>query len=416
MFDTTGSLGRRPSQLARALCAAMALVTFASLTPARGDPADIFTISAPVIGAEAPKATPLADGDTSVSEQAGAFHYSYPITVPPGPFTNDPHYPYQGGPWANADVTTGYIGESCALNYQQTSYHNSPGPGGGPLWCAPDFSVCPASGHCANGRDCTAKNLSSQPTTVFAYRWMDIDGDGLVDVVASPVQGGLYDFQQGLGLSGFPAPVEPPLFGPFPPCPTTPFTADSSGPYTMCSGMYPWFVYKNHGNGNFGVQTAGAPRPDQIMYQPVPLETTTGDSSLTSSMVGKTQGMVDIDGDGYLDAVYRDQNDANVWLVFRNDHTGQFGPNWSAGTVPFRFPKAPGDMLNQNDVAPFASSPIVQTAGLVDLNGDGLPDQWAGSGTTANVELNDGVRFRRLPNGIGEVTSAVRPGADAVPD
>jgi hypothetical protein len=91
MFDTTGSLGRRASQLARALCAAMALVTFAALTPARGDPADIFMISAPVIGTEAPKATPLADGDTSVSEQTGAFQYSYPITVPPGRHGMQPH-------------------------------------------------------------------------------------------------------------------------------------------------------------------------------------------------------------------------------------------------------------------------------------------------------------------------------------
>ena len=91
MFDTTGSLGRRPSRLARVLCVVMALVTFASSIPAWGDPGDIFMISAPVIGAEAPKATPLADGDTSVSEQTGAFQYSYPITVPPGRHGMQPH-------------------------------------------------------------------------------------------------------------------------------------------------------------------------------------------------------------------------------------------------------------------------------------------------------------------------------------
>ena len=94
----------------------------------------------------------------------------------------------------------------------------------------------------------------------------------------------MYDFQRGLGVPGhIPAPAEPALFGTFPPCPSKSFTADPSGPYTMCNGMYPRFIYKNHGNGIFGVQTAGAPLPDQIKYQPVSLETTTGDSSLTSS-------------------------------------------------------------------------------------------------------------------------------------
>ena len=84
MLDITRTSDRRSNRSARALCAAMALVTFALLNTARGDPGDIFTTSAPVIGAEAPKAMPLAAGDASVSEQTGAFQYSYPIKAPPG--------------------------------------------------------------------------------------------------------------------------------------------------------------------------------------------------------------------------------------------------------------------------------------------------------------------------------------------
>jgi RHS repeat-associated protein len=330
------------------------------------------------------------------------------------PYSTDPNFPYQGGLWANSFGLGAYMDEGCALNYQQTSYRNAGVTGGpGPLWCTPDFSACPASGYCADGSDCTAKNGPPRPT-VFAYRWIDIDGDGVVDLVASPVQGGLisYNFQRGLGIGGFPAPTEPPLFGRFPPCPSTSFTADPSGPYTMCNGMYPWFIYKNHGNGVFGVQTAGAPLPDQIKYQPVPLETTAGDSSLTASVVGQTQGMFDVDGDRYIDAVYAHPSNPTLWQVFRNDHSGQFVS--SVGTSPFFFAKAAGDVLNQNNFAAFDSSALVQTGGLIDLNGDGLPDHWAGSGTTANVELNNGVQFR-LSNGIGELTSAVRPGNDAAP-
>jgi Salmonella virulence plasmid 65kDa B protein len=84
MFDITRSLRRRPNRSVHAFFAAMALATVASLAPAWGDPGDIFTISAPVIGTEAPKAAPLAGGDASVSEQTGAFQYSYPIKVPLG--------------------------------------------------------------------------------------------------------------------------------------------------------------------------------------------------------------------------------------------------------------------------------------------------------------------------------------------
>src|SRR6266481_9208579 len=117
------------------------------------------------------------------------------------------------------------MGEGCALNYQQTSYRNSTGAhSGGPLFCPPDFSACPAVGYCAGGSDCTGKANPSR-FTVLAYRWIDIDGDGLIDLVASPVQGGpiMYDFQRGLGIGGLTAPAEPALFGTFPPCPPTSF-------------------------------------------------------------------------------------------------------------------------------------------------------------------------------------------------
>jgi RHS repeat-associated protein len=350
-----------------------------------------------------------------------AGHFAPPLFIPlptvkwatpaTPPFIDDPSFPYQGGPWANSFRNPG--GEGCSLNYQQTSYQNSQG---GPLACAPDLSACPLSGHCANGTDCTPKNQSTSNPTILEYRWMDIDGDGRVDIVASPVQGGLvsYDFQQGLGaFSGHLAPPEPPLFGTFPPCPTTSFTADPSGPYTMCTGMYPWFIYKNHGNGRFGRQTVGAALPDQINYQPVPLEPTSGESSLNSTMVVETQGTFDIDGDGYVDAVYDPQpnNTPPAWHVFPNDRKGQFV---SSGGTAFSFPKATGDLLNQNNFASFDGMPLIQTVGMIDLNGDGLIDHWAGTGSTANVELNDGIQFRLNSFGIGELISAVRPGTDAV--
>jgi hypothetical protein len=73
---------RRPA--ARGLAAFLATVTLVQFSPVRGAPADIFSIPAPVIGADPPKAADVKDGDSSVSTQTGALTYSYPIQVPPG--------------------------------------------------------------------------------------------------------------------------------------------------------------------------------------------------------------------------------------------------------------------------------------------------------------------------------------------
>ena len=61
------------------------------LGPALGAPGDIFSIPAPVIGSDPPKASDITDGDASVSTQTGALQYSYPIQVPPGRNGMVPH-------------------------------------------------------------------------------------------------------------------------------------------------------------------------------------------------------------------------------------------------------------------------------------------------------------------------------------
>jgi hypothetical protein len=44
-------------------------------------------------------------------------------------------------------------------------------------------------------------------------------------------------------------------------------------PYSRCNGLYPWFIYKNRGGGVFDAQPV-------IKYQPVPLESDTGDAAI----------------------------------------------------------------------------------------------------------------------------------------
>lgn len=72
----------RRSARTRVLAAMLATTAFAQ--QATSAPADIFTIAAPVIGADAPKARDLKVGDASVATQTGALQYSYAIQVPPG--------------------------------------------------------------------------------------------------------------------------------------------------------------------------------------------------------------------------------------------------------------------------------------------------------------------------------------------
>ena len=75
---------RSRSAFIRGLAAFSAVAVIFTLRPAHSSPGDIFTIPAPVLGSDPPKATDLKTGDATVSTQTGALQYSYGITVPPG--------------------------------------------------------------------------------------------------------------------------------------------------------------------------------------------------------------------------------------------------------------------------------------------------------------------------------------------
>jgi len=325
---------------------------------------------------------------------------------------------YDGGAHAGENTSTG-TNERCALNYQRSGYRNSSPSFRGT--CPPSLQNCPnqlstnpEKGWCANSTksDCGTK-VNNQGDTHFAWRWMDMDGDQKPDLVGSPVTGGVvsYDLQWG-NLED--APQEPAIFGAFPPCPSTPYSADpgnwQSEPYTMCGGMFPWFVFKNHGNGVFGTARQGGsgatheswgPLPTEIIYQPIALETATGESSVTSRPVGQDQGTVDIDGDGFADAVRRD---ASSWKVYRNNGSGLFTP--LAGGAPFVFGTGTSSFLSRSNYAAAQNPATAGVEGLEDFNGDGLVDHWAGTGPMVNLRYNDGLTFQT------PAVSVDRPGPD----
>src|SRR5262245_33580192 len=79
------------SAVARGLAGLLAATTLLHVGSAYSSPGDIFSIPAPVIGAAAPKAAELRQGDVSVATQTGALSYAYPVPVPPGRNGMAPH-------------------------------------------------------------------------------------------------------------------------------------------------------------------------------------------------------------------------------------------------------------------------------------------------------------------------------------
>lgn len=334
--------------------------------------------------------------------------------------------PQDGGTTAEDDR-----GETCSLAGQVTAFWNSQGgsichnglPGGAA--CREATNLDDRTLYCdPNGRECPA--ASSVPVsehTYLHYRWLDADGDGLTDLVAA-VHGDVrtYDIEQGNYTISSPPQAEPLLFGLWPPCPNdierckdvspeciqaaygdlsqinacvedapaipcndlvkAPITGAplmiNRGPYTRCEGLYPWFIFKNLGQGQFDDPV--------IKYQPVPLESDQGDSSLgpTHGAISKYHAIMDFDGDGILDAIAKPrQSGSQLWWVWFGDGTGGFEP------TRHMFFARPDGVLSQSGIVPLAS--VGATEGLFDINADGYPDHWLQMGTgNANVWLNIG--------------------------
>ena len=315
--------------------------------------------------------------------------------------------------------------------------------------------------------------------TYLAYRWLDVTADGLPDLVAA-VHGNIdsYDIERGNlvdgtgdyrggepSMSGIPG-----LLG-WPSCPGvvdrckdlgrcmdgartctsgnlctvnysivngcltntaypikacfetlarpsgsgTPQVTPSRAPYTRCEGLYPWFIYKNLGAGAF----ASSPI---VKYQPIPLESDQGDSAVTGPGVSSQHhAILDFDGDGILDAVTHgkwttDIGSPDAYQVWLGDGTGGFG------TKRYVFPTRPqGAGHNDNAIsglAPTGQTTLDSSLGLLDINGDSLPDHWLALGApnfNANVAFHDGVQQRLAAATVdGEFTTPanVRPGND----
>ncbi len=192
----------------------------------------------------------------------------------------------------------------------------------------------------------------------------------------------------------------------------------SRTPYTRCEGMYPWLIYWNKGAGNFATAAT-------VKYQPVPLESEGGDSNVSGPGVVSPHHMIlDFDGDGDLDAVAHAKhipgagNNSSGWFVWLGDGLGGFS------TKRYFFPtRVNGGALEANSMSRYAQvsglSAIENTQGIIDMNGDGLPDHWllvATPSVHANITFNYGDRMHTVsatPSLAGELDTTIKPGNEA---
>lgn len=307
-------------------------------------------------------------------------------------------------PWKDGQRKT-LEEERCALNFQRTLRTNtSPDP---------------------------QQNCISPSGTYLAYRYLDMNADGLPDLVSAmhydqafyhPDEDedwvGPYSFpkSRGLGNGGGGRLATSGSTTTSSLITASAAPGDDRGGGVNCDnfehpplkaykprGDYVWDIHWNKGNGVF------ATAPDW-RFSPVPLESENGDSSLGSARGGYSTSLttiIDIDGDGYLDAVTRkgnadkklDFSDPDEWYVYKGDGTGGFPPRsvFKNGEInPYRFSVPFGAVMSHGVVGQgFAS--IDSYSGLMDVNGDGLPDLvQRDSATNVEVFINNGRGFESV--------------------
>ena len=213
-------------------------------------------------------------------------------------------------------------------------------------------------------------------SSYLAYRFIDIDGDGQVELVAA--------------LSYDPHGLRPAnafeLGLPQPSC--QPEVHDSSGflDGPPCKGglmplrapcddnMYVWYVYDNLG-GTFS-------QTPEVMMSPIPLAANTGDTAMGAgrlAFLNQDYGLSDLNGDGLVDAFTREANfggadnpDPDEWRVWFGTGDGFEGPHFWAVRNNTVLRQLVGNLTNPETLE--RRRAMAEFTALYDVNGDGLPD------------------------------------------
>ena len=170
-------------------------------------------------------------------------------------------------------------------------------------------------------------------------------------------------------------------------------------PLTAC-GTYPWEIYWNLGNGEFNMDEP------TLVFQPLPLESDFGDSSLGNSgrlgrLTSTDHAIIDLDGDGYLDGAIRSTSNPNVWTVFRGDGSGTLRPRSDGLPYLWSVPSGPPRMYQTRTFNELEGGNVLghvlSGSSLMDMNGDGFVDLlWA----DPTLSPSDVVVFLNKRNGF----------------
>jgi YD repeat-containing protein len=237
---------------------------------------------------------------------------------------------------------------------------------------------------------------NGEETRYNHYRYLDFDGDGKVDQLSAifePAYGSRPDLLKPNCDPQVPNPggvacdaraeVTPPVRE------DMLIYRDSQ----YYDGRYIWRLHRGRGDGGF----ESAP---QFVWSPIPLDRVgrhpfnVGD---TFEFIERKYDLVDIDGDGFLDAVWTEPGVVGMWAVWRGNGSGFTGQSGD----PFLWP-VPASMPARTSIhtvhAPtaFFGSVTTVTSTLMDTNGDGLIDLVVQDGANGVFSyLNTGVGFSR---------------------
>ena len=253
----------------------------------------------------------------------------------------------------------------------------------------------------------TVGNGEASPINV--YRFVDLDSDGLTDLVSSiflpslpPPRGS--ELPHPNCDPNVPNPTWVICNGPgmdVPPRVPTPNNAREGQTY---DGWYIWRWYRNTGSGQFS-------RTPSFVASPIPLEIV-GETPLPNDWFHEDQsGLFDLDGDGHLDAVWV-APDEETWLFWRGDGSGGF--EGMGGDSPFRW-KAPrlstgcssgcdeGIRTTLSDNIGYGRTYL--TVATHDVNGDGKPDLLADDPDLKQDRL---VTYLNTGDGFSSIPEVVR--------
>jgi RHS repeat-associated protein len=176
---------------------------------------------------------------------------------------------------------------------------------------------------------------------------------------------------------------------------------------------YPWTWYRGLSDGTF---ETSVPR---VIYAPIALEQSTGDPGQLngSGRASTVDAIIDLDGDGYLDAVHRASKKkcgpgigpcrpSKLWFVWLGQPGGGFGPLHFWRVPPDAAPGRTGTQATLD-----GGKEAAESMGLHDVNGDGRPDLVGRLGTQLFVHWNLG-KLDEAYGGFEEVAQWFMSDAD----